>query len=164
MENLNLENTTDISCVIDILDKIAIFGALSKEELNKILSIVMIKKYGEGELVFKQGGSPERVYIVKEGTVKLFKETDEKTYEIATFTIGDCFGQNAFLGIRPYFSTAICVTDACLLEIPRNLFHKLSKENPILFSKFLLNISREVCRENHKLKDRLLKETGYKRL
>lgn len=161
MEGSILDKYSDI---FDILDKIAIFGALSKDELKKILSILVVKKYEKGEIIFKQGGSPDRIYIVREGIVKFFKEADEKIYEIATFSVGDCFGQNAFLGIRPYFSTAICMTEAFLLEIPSYLFHKLSKEDPLLFSKFLLNISREVCRENYRLKENLLKETGYKRL
>lgn len=159
---LKLNTFDKYSFISEILNQIAIFGALSEIELDKILSILEIKEYKTGDIIFKEGGSPDKIYIVKEGEVKLFKDNNDKAFEIDTFNVGRCFGQSSFLGIKPHFATAVCMTEVFLLEVSKKLFHKLSKEEPALFGKFLLNISREGFRENYKLKERLLKNSCYK--
>lgn len=137
------------STVSKIIDKTAIFGALSKDELREILSSMTLKKYEKGDVIFKQGGSPEYINIIEEGTVKLVREKNGEMTELKLLEEGQSFGETALLGILPYAITAIAVTEVFLLQMSKIFFHALSKKNPRLFSKFLLNITREICRQNY---------------
>lgn len=146
------------STVSKIIEKTAIFGALSKDELKEILSSMTLKKFEKGEVIFRQGGSPEYINIIEQGIVKLTREDEGHEIEIKSLTEGQSFGETALLGILPYAITATAVTEVFLLQMSKFVFHDLSKTNPKLFSKFLLNITREICRQNYNYQEVVEKE------
>ena len=128
-----------------ILKRIAIFGALNRSEIEDLLSVMELKEYKEDEVIFKEGSSPKYINIVIEGKIGLFCGK----CQTKSVTEGNIFGEVALLAILPYGLTAKAMTDVTLLQLSKMKFHKLSKTDSKLFTKLLLNITREVCRENH---------------
>lgn len=145
----------DYSNILENLNKFPILGAFSKDEVVEFLSFVELKEFKKGEKVFAQGDSPEAIYLIEKGKIQLEYEFKENIYDLKSYNIGDCFGQLALLGIKPYLATAICAEDTALLSLSKFAFHSLSKKNIKLFSKLLLNITREVCRYNYYLTEYL---------
>ena len=136
----------EYSTLLKTIEKTPLFSALSKEEIKEIFSLITLKKYKKGDVIFEQESSPNNIYIIESGIVKLFHKKDEQNFDIGTFTTGNCFGEVALIGILPYIGTAIAMTELSILQFSKISLHKLSKNNVVLFNKFLLNISREVCR------------------
>lgn len=156
------ENVDAYSEVSKSIGKIAIFGALSQDELKEIISSMTLKKYEKGDVIFKQGGSPEYINIVEQGSVKLVRDEDGEKQLVHICMEGELFGETALLGILPYAISAVAETEVFVLQMSKFAFHDLSKENPKLFSKFLLNITREICRHNYVCEKSLAKEIEEK--
>ena len=88
MEKNNLENYTEI---LKNLNSFPILGAFSKDEVTEFLSYTEIKKIKSGEKIFSQGDSPEAIYLIAEGEIKLEYEIDSKIYNLKNYKKGDCF-------------------------------------------------------------------------
>ena len=142
---MNDQFMDEYSTIFKVIEKTPLFSALSKEEIKEMLSLMTLKKYKKGEIIFSQDSSPNNIFIIENGIVKLFHRKDEIDFDIGTFTTGNCFGEVALIGILPYIGTAIAMSELSVLQFSKISLHKLSKTNIILFNKFLLYISIEVC-------------------
>ena len=147
----------EYSTIFKVIEKTPLFSALSKEETKEMLSLMTLKNYKKGEIIFEQDSSPNNIYIIENGIVKLFHKKDEVYFDIGTFTTGNCFGEVALIGILPYVGTAVAMSELSVLQFSKMSLHKLSKTNIVLFNKFILNISREVCRRLYLIDKHLVK-------
>ncbi len=143
----------------DLKNKIAIFGALTREEIEKILEYVQRERYSKGEKIFSQNSSPEGIYILEEGETSVICHHNNKDYTLKNYYPGDSFGQIAFLGITSNLGDCVALNEVTLLKISKFSFHKLSKVDHLLFIKFLLNITREICRYNCFLTNKFIEKS-----
>lgn len=153
---MNNQFMNEYSTIFKVIEKTPLFSALSKEEIREMLSLMTLKNYKKGEIIFEQDSSPNNIYIIENGIVKLFHKKDDIDFDIGTFTTGNCFGEVALIGILPYIGTAIAMCELSVLQFSKISLHKLSKTNIILFYKFLFNISREVCRRLYTIDKQLV--------
>ena len=153
---MNNQFMNEYSTIFKVIEKTPLFSALSKEEIREMLSLMTLKNYKKGEIIFEQDSSPNNIYIIENGIVKLFHKKDDIDFDIGTFTTGNCFGGVALIGILPYIGTAIAMCELSVLQFSKISLHKLSKTNIILFYKFLFNISREVCRRLYTIDKQLV--------
>lgn len=153
---MNNQFMNEYSTIFKVIEKTPLFSALSKEEIREMLSLMTLKNYKKGEIIFEQDSSPNNIYIIENGIVKLFHKKDDIDFDIGTFTTGNCFGEVALIGILPYIGTAIAMCELSVLQFSKISLHKLSKTNIILFTKFLFNISREVCRRLYTIDKQLV--------
>lgn len=153
---MNNQFMNEYSTIFKVIEKTPLFSALSKEEIREMLSLMTLKNYKKGEIIFEQDSSPNNIYIIENGIVKLFHKKDGIDFDIGTFTTGNCFGEVALIGILPYIGTAIAMCELSVLQFSKISLHKLSKTNIILFNKFLFNISREVCRRLYTIDKQLV--------
>lgn len=136
----------DYSKVLSILDKISIFGGLTRSQLAiifKELKKVSVKK---GELVFSQGCSPDNIYIIQKGRIRIVEELSSDSLELISFATGDCFGETEVIGIFPYIASAVASEDTDLIVFPRKALRVLYKDHLSIFTIIILNIARESCR------------------
>lgn len=139
----------NLTFVLKKITQTPLFSALSFQEAEEILKYLEIYKYKKDEIIFQQDGSPNSIYLILDGTVELIRTKEKKQFKIKKFSKGDCFGETDLLGILPYMASAIATEDSIILKLSKISFHKLSKNNLILFNKFLFNITREICRRLH---------------
>jgi len=150
MQNYNLVPFTNIDEILPILDKISLFGGLNNEELYQLFSLAEYGIFKKGDILFHKGDSPNYIYIVITGKVKVYMTKDNIEYEFLNFASGDCLGEASLMSIEPHTATALCNTKSKLILISRKTLFKLHKTNPTLFSKLILNIARELARRLHK--------------
>ena len=108
---MNDQFMDEYSTMFKVIEKTPLFSALSKEEIKEMLSLMTLKKYKKGEIIFSQDSSPNNIFIIENGIVKLFHRKDEIDFDIGTFTTGNCFGEVALIGILPYIGTAIAMRE-----------------------------------------------------
>lgn len=149
-------SAADLADVVPILNDISILGGLSEAQLHKVFGKLTYKTCKAGDRVFRQGDSPNNIYVVRSGTVKIVVDMDTEPLELVEFGVGQCFGETSALGILPHAASAIVVEDAELLVLSREALYELYNEDPSLFGLLILNIAREACRRLHKTDEILL--------
>ena len=82
----------EVADVLAILNKIALFGGLTDEQLHTVFGLLKKTRYARGEFIFEEGDEPSDIYIVFGGSVELLLEVDGDYLAEAVFGVGDCFG------------------------------------------------------------------------
>jgi diguanylate cyclase (GGDEF)-like protein len=96
----------------------------------------------KGGLLFSTGKKAEHLYLLLEGTIRVFKPREhEVDDEIARFTAGDIIGDFDFSRGASYDANAEALEDSTLVMFPGFGFtvDNLAKDSPHIVSKLLLN-------------------------
>ena len=140
----------DVEYVISILNKIAIFGGLTEKQLFEVFKLLKKVDYASGEYVYKQGDAASYIYIIKKGEVKLSVDNGHDSYELISYSAGDCFGETSVIGIQSHSSSALAVTDTELIILEHGSLLSLFERDKELFGMLILNIAREMSRRLNK--------------
>lgn len=128
--------------IIELLPKTSIFGGVDFKEIHFFLESLVEKRYKSGEKILKEGESPGDSYLLLSGYVKL----TVKDRRVDKFGPGTVFGLDSTIGIQKQITTATAETDVVLAIIPKMSLYTLSKKNPELFGKLILNVARDLAR------------------
>ena len=128
------------------LQKITIFKNLTKDELDKIIDISVVKKLSRENILFYEGERPQFFYVLLDGFVKFYK-TDLKGNEIVIHF----FTRPMFLAEMPSFenipfpATAIAMRDnSSFLLIERDKFLKLLSTDPKFSLQLIKSLNQKV--------------------
>ena len=108
--------------------------------------MVNLRQYNAGEIIIKEGDSGESVYIIKEGRVKVTKETDGKEVHLAYCNAGQILGEMSMIDDKPRSATVTAVEKTVVHEVFRDsFFHNLQSDPdvPIKILKILFRRLRE---------------------
>ncbi|WP_118183475.1 ABC transporter transmembrane domain-containing protein [Paraburkholderia phosphatilytica] len=123
-------------------------GKLNKAELEEYVRSVGVKRVAAGKEIFRQDSREDRrLYVVRQGEVRIVRNEDGHDFTIATLREGEIFGEKACLMRQEQPASAIAVTDTRLLVIPERTVHFILERNPKL---------REVLDERIKYAEREL--------
>ena len=116
--------------MIDAKD-IYLFKHLSEDQLKKLQSISFIKDFRRGELLFCEGEEPKYLYILIEGTIRVYK-TDFKGNEITLhyFHPINMIAEVANFENFPYPATAEFETDGKVVAIDFDRFKNEFLKDP----------------------------------
>ena len=110
---------------VDNLKKISLF---KETEINKLVQIVMMMKklsYDKNKIIFHQGETGNKLYMIKKGRVQIFKN---KKY-IRELGEGACFGELALLYDEPRSATIKTVEPTIIFYLTKDDFSSLVDEN-----------------------------------
>ncbi|MGE8369319.1 ABC transporter transmembrane domain-containing protein [Cupriavidus basilensis] len=123
-------------------------GKLDKSELEEAVRSVGVKRVSEGKEILKQDAREDRrLYVVRQGEVRIVRNEDGVEYPLATLRQGDIFGERACVMRQEQIASAIAGTDVRLLVIPEKTVQLILERNPKL---------REVLEERIRFIDREL--------
>ncbi len=95
--------------------------------------------YGSGEVIFREGERGDCAYLVKEGSIEIYKTIDGKEKVLGAIGKGGIFGEMALVDDTPRMAASRAVETTQLVVISRMMFNqKLEKADP--FIRGLLNI------------------------
>lgn len=127
-------------------------------------SDVTVLKYKKGEQIIKQGDYGVSIYIILNGYVEVFRESDETQVVLATLGPGDIFGEMIFLtkGVEVRSASARALQDS-EIEVwhPDDLAKKYEETAPIL--KTMINQVVKRLLRMQKLLDKLAPKTSGQR-
>lgn len=104
------------------------------------------------QYVYSEGDEPTRLYFLKSGTVKTIRVTaDGKELITGLYQAGDFFGYFALLDYQPYTDSAVTVTDAELIYIPKDDFCQLLLVNPAVSGQFIKLLAGQVVERETQL-------------
>ncbi len=113
-----------------IIRALPAFSRLGEEELNGLLSHAGIRNYLKGKILFLQGETLSRFYLILSGWVKLFKGTDSGTETVLQMlSTGESLMEaSVFLDI-PSAVSAQVEQDTQILSIPAPIVRQSLLEN-----------------------------------
>jgi len=111
--------------------EIYLFKHLDEQQLKKLQEISFIKEFKRGELLFYEGEEPRYLYILLEGTIRVYK-TDFKGNEITLhyFHPVNMIAEVANFEDFPYPATAEFETDGKVLAIDYGKFRNEFLRDP----------------------------------
>lgn len=113
------------------------WSLLSKRFVRKSLST--------GDEIFRQGDRAESMYLIKMGSVKLGKVTEEG--RVLTLDIrhsGEWLGENVLVEEGEYPVGATCLEPTLICGIERGLFESLVLDHPAIGLAVIRNLSRRI--------------------
>jgi subfamily B ATP-binding cassette protein HlyB/CyaB len=105
-------------------------GKVGKEELEEFVRSVGVKRVAAGKEILAQDGRDDRrLYVLRQGQVKLLYHDGADEYTLATLQAGETFGEKACLMRQEQMASAVAVTPATLLVIPEKTAHAILERN-----------------------------------
>ncbi len=110
------------------LRRIGLLAGLPSEELVSIAHIAEERRFAAGDVVFRQGGAGDALYLVVVGKVRVHRGDRE----LSTLGPGECFGELAVLDRAPRSATVSALEELTVLTIAAAQFADLLRERPEL--------------------------------
>jgi CRP/FNR family transcriptional regulator, cyclic AMP receptor protein len=110
------------------LANIPLFANLSTRQLRKIAKRAYEHRYDEGDVMVREGGRTQNLFVIVEGTAKVIK--NERT--IARRSAGDVFGEISMIDLRPRAATVTAETPMVCLVLEHDDVRSLVMEDPRL--------------------------------
>ncbi|MBI5539011.1 MAG: aspartate ammonia-lyase [Bacteroidia bacterium] len=143
----------ELNEILLFLKKIELFRDLNENEFKELAKSVKEKKYVPNELLFRENGSREDIFIIYNGEVELFKSN---TYGVETrltlFGKGDFLGEGSWANDSPHSTTARALQPTTVLAINRDFFNKSADTTLKIFS----NIARVISRRMRSVNSRMV--------
>ena len=111
---------------------VPLFQSLSPSDLGSIQTYLREKSYQKGEILFSEGEMCQRVFIVKEGRVKLYRIASTGREQILeTLNVGDTCACNPGSVAWSCSSTAEAVTPCTVWYFSRDTYVNMVQKNPV---------------------------------
>lgn len=125
---LGLKNFTNLQQ--EFIKTLPLFKGLTDSALSELFRNASIGQFKKGELLFMEGEQPEKLYIILEGWVKLFKgnSSGEETI-VQMLTSGDMIAESAVFLNAPYPISAQVAKGAQILTLPASIIRENVKTN-----------------------------------
>ncbi|CAH2214689.1 Crp/Fnr family transcriptional regulator [Tepidibacter aestuarii] len=118
--------------------KIYIFENLSNEELVEIIKMTGHENYNKKETIFVEGENANKLYLINEGKIKLFKYTkDGKEQILHILSDGDFFGELNLFNKGEYNFNAQTISPTKLCTLTKEKMRNIILERPEIGLKIL---------------------------
>ena len=114
--------------------------------------------FKKGASIFQEGDAAENLFLIKDGTVQISKQTDTgKELTIRLCSSNSLIGENiAFCKLNRHATTAIVMEDVTLYSLNNELLEMHLTEQPTLMTDYLQWIQVENIKNQSRLRDLML--------
>ncbi len=130
---------------LEILRRVPLFAGLDELQLKDVLHDTSVHNHPKGRMLFQQGDTADRFYVVLGGWVKIFRLTPDGDQAVMSlFARGESFAEAAmFMGGR-FPASAEVVEEARLLRVESKPFEKRLHAEPEIAVAMLASVSRRM--------------------
>jgi CRP-like cAMP-binding protein len=133
IESQHLENKEHITQLIQLttfLKSLPMFEDIPADVMNRVILESKEKEYPANELVIKQGDPGDEFYIIRTGSVAVWKDYQTPiASQVATLPAGEYFGEIALVEATPRTSSVITREPSRFLVIPKQTLFKILRAN-----------------------------------
>ena len=136
-------------------------SGLEADELELLESMMVERRFAQGEAVFRTGDSGDSMFVLLQGQIGIWlpvshtEDSASRGRRLISFAPGVVFGDMGLLAGAARSADAIAESDALALELQREPYERLVAEHPAVFGKLLLNISLLLASRVRSLSDEL---------
>ncbi len=133
--------------------KNSILGDLPPEEIDKLARTVPIRTFGPGEVIFETGDSPDGLYIICSGRVRIFLRLENhRERELSVWGPGDYFGEVSLMSGNPRTASAQSLEQTTLIMLDRKNFDRITSDHPDFSKRFVREVLKLLAEERGMLK------------
>jgi len=135
--------------VDDYLRQAPLFAALDDEAAGALRRSMAEVRLTRGEVLFHEGQSGDRLYVVTDGKIKLGRTSgDGRENLLSVLGPGEMFGELSLFDPGPRTATATAVTDAKVLGVGHSDIKPWLAERPEVASQLLQALAQRLRRTN----------------
>ncbi len=153
---------------MNLFKKTSLFQDLDKHEIEQVLKCAGLRSFSAGSVIIGEGAAGDSMFIMVRGEVEITKRLglvlDEETpNERLIISLkaeeGVCFGEMSLLENEPRSATVTALTECLLMEIGREDFMRLIKQNSDMGCKILLRLAQLLSKYLRKTNQDMVKLT-----
>lgn len=121
---------------------VPLFSGLPEEDVNILVKSAHTHSYKKGEYLYRQGEEANRLSIIKEGWVRLYRgNLDGDEGPARLYTRGDVLGERIVLprNLKHFFSAQV-ISDTSVVNIPAATTREIVRRNPDIVSVMMLGL------------------------
>jgi CRP-like cAMP-binding protein len=135
-----------------LLARVPVFEELADDDLRRVADVAVPRRFGPGEVVFREGDDSDTCYVVHAGHARALREhADGRQITIATFGPGDIFGELAMFDDERRSATVEATDGLEVLGILGNDMRRLLRSYPEMTVKLVTSLSRRLRAANERL-------------
>ena len=119
---------------------------LKGEDLRYLVSLLEVKTFPKGEIVFCQGTPRDNFLIIIKGELEISKKQPAAKRRLTVLREGDFVGEGLFLDDFPHSTNAETLTDVEAFLLTRDRLQVLKKDRPAVFHTLMEGIARFLSR------------------
>lgn len=132
---------------MQLVQNVPLFQEYNQEELEALTPLFKERKYPKGSILFLEGDQGEEFFLIRSGSVKIYRIDDTKEIILALFRDGDYFGEMAMMQRGfPRSATAETLETSHIYSMTRSDFFRFMEKSPKLCLR-LLDVTMERLRK-----------------
>ena len=136
----------------ELLARVPVFSTLGPEDLSLVAEVSHPRRFGAGEVVFREGDESNTCYVVRTGHARAVREhADGRQIALATFGPGDIFGELAMFDDERRSATVETIDAMEALAILGPDMRRLMLRRPQLAVALAGNLARRLRATNERL-------------
>ena len=110
---------------------IPLFAGFTQGEFQEFTKLMNVHTHGPGEVIVREGDKGKSVYIIANGSVKVYTTMlSGEVVELAKLWPSEFFGEISFLTGKPRTATIETLEDTTVLEMTEDKLHDLVEKHP----------------------------------
>ena len=135
-----------------LLRRIPLFSTLSDEELSQLAEVAGRRRFGAGEVVFREGDASNTCYVIRSGHACAVREhSGGRSITLARFGPGDIFGELAMLDDERRSATIQTLEETDTIAILGPDMRRLLREQPDIAVKLVTALGRRLRETDERL-------------
>lgn len=127
------------------LEQCYLFSRLQADDLARLQEITKKKAYPSGTILFYAGEAPDKLRLIKSGTVQIVKhDSSGNEIVLSDFHANDLIAEMAHFEAIPYPATARCENDVELYEIDFEDFKSRFLNRPEMALGIIRSLTRKI--------------------
>jgi CRP/FNR family cyclic AMP-dependent transcriptional regulator len=132
------------------------FGGLDDSQLDRLIAMLVERRYRAGNNVFLEGEQGRSMYVVHSGELLVCKAGESgRTVRMSRLGPGDFFGEMTLIAMQPRSATVRVEKPAVLYELTATNLYAYYQADVQAYAMVLGNINRELCRRLFKADERI---------
>jgi CRP/FNR family transcriptional regulator len=137
---------------VELLSQVPVFAPLAAEDLELVAEVCHPRRFGAGEIVFREGDQSNTCYVVRSGHARAVREhADGRQIALATFGPGDIFGELAMFDDERRSATVEAIDPLDVLAILGPDMRRVMLRRPELAVSVAASLSRRLRTTNERL-------------
>ena len=138
--------------MIDFLKRIELFRGFTENDFELLGCCVKERKIKHNDLLFRENGKRESIFVIYEGEVELFKSNPYGVeLKLTVFGKGDFLGEGSHANDSPHSTSARALSPTTVLTIDNDFFKKDVNVTVKVFSNIARVISRRMRHANNRM-------------
>ena len=150
----------DRADVLDLRD-IDFLSGLAIGELEQLAELLTKREFAAGDIVCREGEEGDRMWLLAKGSVsvRLISTDGRMNLRIASFSRGTTIGEMALIEQARRSANVVADEHVVAYELMRDGYARLLSEHPVIATKLLTNLSRELARRLRRTSEDLRNRT-----